>query len=266
MPETSRVQANGRRVAAPAVRAKVLAVIGKRVPAGDRDDVAQAAFVRLLLIATLPESDDELLALAVVVTRGQVVDHYRRSAVREARVADGAEVDAIAFDADVAGAHVREEWRGSLAFVEAEVAAGRVEPEILRWARRLAAGDTLAEIAADENIPETTLKNRLRQARVHLRKHWRKYGGGVAAFAALLALALHEEPGEVTAPYPSAWLHQAQEARERATVDCRDGAWHACEEQLDQASRLDPDSEGRPEVKALRGAIDRAIHDSGVPR
>jgi DNA-directed RNA polymerase specialized sigma24 family protein len=266
MPERAVLSPQAKRVATAAVREKVLAVIGKRVPDADRDDVAQAAYLRLLLMARLPESEPELLGLVVFVARGLVVDFHRKRKVREARTADGADVDEVAFEADIAGVAEREEWRSMLAFVEKEVAAGRVPPEVLRWAERLAAGDTLAQIAADEGIPVSTLKMRLHRAREHLRKRWPAYAGGFA-FAVVLLIATHQEDSSLTgAGNPHAMQDRAREIRDRAAGECRDGAYAACERDLDGARQLDPDGELRPEVRTMRQAIEHAMRDGAVPR
>jgi DNA-directed RNA polymerase specialized sigma24 family protein len=266
MPDRAGLTPQAQRVAAAAVREKVAAVIGRRVPDADRDDVAQAAYLRLLLIARLPDSEHELLGLVVCVTRGCVVDFHRRRAVLEARTADGADVDGVAFDADIAGVVERDEWRQMLTFVEKEVAAGRVAPEVLRWAERLAAGDTIAQIAGDEGIPVSTLKMRLHRAREHLRKNWTSYAAGFVFAFGLLYMTHRDDPSATGGAPPPAAVDQARYVRERAADECRDGAYAQCEHDLDLAKRLDPDGEQRPEVRALRDAIEHAMRDGAVPR
>ncbi|HEV3189352.1 MAG TPA: RNA polymerase sigma factor [Polyangiaceae bacterium] len=266
---------NARRLAHPAVRAKTFDVIGKRVPSADADDIAQSAFVRLMMMPSLPEADDDLRALVVTVARGLLIDHHRKRKVREDRRDDAADVDEIAFEADDASAQMRERWRQALEFIEREVAAERVPAEILRWAKRLAAGDTYAQIAADEALPESTVKTRMRRAREHLRKRWPLYvsaAGGVAIF--VLVIRPQEpvtvgrgrpesEPPSATAPPQSTG---AQDYRQRAARECGAGEFDRCERELDEAKKLDPAGETLPEVKTMRLGIERAkaaIDDAG---
>jgi DNA-directed RNA polymerase specialized sigma24 family protein len=266
MPERVALSPQAQRVAAAEVREKIVAVIGKRVPAPDRDDVAQAAYLRLLLMSELPESESELLGLVVCVVRGLVVDFHRRRVVREARTADGADVDGVAFDADVADVVEREEWRRMVDFAEREVGAGRVAPEILGWANRLAAGDTLEQIAADEGVPVGTLKGRLHRAREHLRKRWAGYAAGVIAAIALLFMGRREDSSMTGGGAPSGAQVEAAYARSRAAGECHDRDFAACERDLDEARAIDPRGDRSPEVRAMRDAIEQARRDGAVPR
>ena len=267
---------NARRLAHPAVRAKTFDVIGKRVPSADADDIAQSAYVRLMMMPSLPEADDDLRALLVTVVRGLIVDHHRKRKVREDRRDDAADVDEIAFEADDASAQMRERWRQALEFIEREVAAGRVPADILRWAKRLAAGDTYAQIAADEALPESTVKTRMRRAREHLRKRWPLYAsaaGGVAIFVLVIrsqepvtvgrGRPSESERPSVTAPPQSP---RAQDYRQRAARECGAGEFDTCERELDEAKKLDTGGETLPEVQAMRVGIQRAkaaVEDGG---
>jgi DNA-directed RNA polymerase specialized sigma24 family protein len=266
---------NRQLVAAPAVRAKVLAAIGKRVAEADRDDIAQSAYVRLLMMPAIPANENELLSLAVIVVRGLVVDHHRKRKVRENKHAPEADVDEIPVDTGEVSAAQREEWRQTLEFVEHEVAGGRVSADVLRWAKRLAAGDSFAQIAADERVPVSTVKAKMLRAREHLRKRWPLYAS--AAGALLIVVWIHEPepvtvghsrppPESTTAPSmaPSASAPAAplgsSDYRDKAARECRARAFEACERDLDLAQKIDPASESLPEVKAMRREIDRSRH------
>ncbi len=276
MAVAARHHPNARRLAGPEVRAKILAVIGKRVTPADADDIAQSAYVRLMMLPSLPEAGDDLRALVATVVRGLIVDHHRKRRVREDRRDDGADVDEIPVDADEASAPRREHWRQMLEFAEREVAAGRVSADVLRWAKRLAAGDTYAQIAADENVPEATVKTRMRRAREHFQKRWPLYASAAAGIAIFVLVIRDQEPVTVgggrrpegappstTAPPQSL---RAQDYRERAARKCNDGAFDACERELDEAKKLDPAGENLPEVRTMRLGIQRAkaaVEDGG---
>jgi DNA-directed RNA polymerase specialized sigma24 family protein len=247
---------NARRIATDAVRKKIREVIGKRVLAQDAGDIEQAAYLRLLAMPSLPETERELLGLVVVVVRGLVVDHHRRRSALDKRHDDGKDVDEVAPDVDDAGMSEREEWRRMLAFVEEEVAAGRISPDVLRWSKRLAEGDTLAQIAADEKIPRSTLKMRLHRAREHLRKHRAKYGAATGAVIALLLLLRRPEPGIVSHPRPRP--STAEEFRDEAARECSGGDFVECERDLDEAKRRDPTGDHLPYVEEMRRKIEQS--------
>jgi len=275
MPATAPLNPHRERVAAPAVRAKLFAAIGKRVAEADRDDMAQSAYVRLLMMPSLPATENELLSLAVTIVRGVVVDHHRKRKVREDKHAAGADVDDIAADTHEVSAAQREEWRQMLEFVEREVAAGRVSADVLRWAKRLAAGDSFAQIAADERVPVSTVKAKMLRARDHLRKRWPLYAS--AAGALIIVVWTHEPepvsvghgrapPASATAPSmapsgsaPAVPL-TSSDYRDKAARECRARAFEACERDLDLARKNDATSESLPEVNAMRREIDRWRH------
>ncbi len=102
-------------------------------------------------------------------------------------------------------------------------------------------------------------------------------------FAALLAgsiavyVGAFREPSIVGhgRPHGEGAEEQAEEQRGVATDACEERRWDACEQALDRAARLDPESDRGAEVKALRAAIaagrlgagarDGGAVDSGAP-
>jgi len=231
------------------------------------------------MMPSIPATENELLSLAVTVVRGLVVDHHRKRKVREDKHAPDADVDDIAVDTHEVSAAQREEWRQMLEFVEREVAAGRVSADVLRWAKRLAAGDSFAQIAADERLPVSTVKVKMHRAREHLKKRWPLYAS--AAGALLIVLWLRQpEPVTVgrppqesetvlsTAPSASAPTvppsasapavpQTSGDYRDKAARECQARAFEACERDLDLAKKIDSAGESLPEVKAMRRVIDR---------
>ena len=268
MPAERALHPNAKAVAAPAVRAKIMAVLGKRVPPADADDIAQAAYLRLLMMPSLPGTEHALLGLVVTVVRGLIVDRHRARKHRRKQHADDADVDAVAVEEGAPTAQDREEWRQMLAFVQTEVDAGRVPPDALRWARGLASGETIDDIAAHENRSPSAIKMRMKRLREHLRRRWPIYAG-VAGPILVIVLWIRSgsreidtgsrsaddarrSASEAASPGP---MHRERKYREMAAKDCREGAYDACEEELDAAKRLDPDGEDLPAVKAMREAI-----------
>ena len=207
---------------------------------------------------SLPDTEHALLGLVVTVVRGLVIDRYRADKRRREQHADDADVDAVAVEEGAPSAEEREEWRRMLAFVQVEVDAGRVPADALRWARDLATGETVDAIAAHENRSPSAIKMRMKRVREHLRRRWPVYAG---AAGPLLLLVLWigtsgREAGtgtpEAAAPGP---MHRERPFRAKAQVECREGNYGACEQDLDIARRLDFRGEDLPEVKAMRAAI-----------
>jgi DNA-directed RNA polymerase specialized sigma24 family protein len=258
MPAERALHPNAKAVAAPAVRAKIFAVLGKRIPPADADDIAQAAYVRLLMMPSLPDTEHALLGLVVTVVRGLVIDRHRADKRRREQHADGADVDAVAVEDGAPSAEEREEWRQMLAFVQVEVDAGRVPANALRWARGLAAGETVDAIAAHENRSPSAIKMRMKRLREHLRRRWPVYAG-VAGPILLFVLWIGTGGREVGTGSPEAAapgrMFRERQFRAKAQVECREGNYGACEEDLNIARRFDFGGEDQPEVKAMRAAI-----------
>jgi RNA polymerase sigma factor (sigma-70 family) len=270
---------NAKRVASPAVRAKMLATLGKKLQRADAEEVMQRAYVRLLtLVDRLPEDDDGLLGLVVVVVRGQMVDHFRRDAVHQARHADGDEADAAPEVPDRTSLQQQEEYRRLYEFAKNEEVAGRVDPDCLRWAERLARGDTYADIARDEGIPEATIRKRMERFRKHMASRWRLYSGLAGVVVCVIFFVVRPKPEPPiarthdvdTAPSAASsapateWPAQhAERLRREARAACDLDDWDVCGAKLDEARDLDVDSEARRDVVQMRDEIARAL--SGKP-
>jgi DNA-directed RNA polymerase specialized sigma24 family protein len=271
MPPRPPLHPNARRIATPAVRTKILAVIGKRLQPADRDEVMQQVYVRLLLILDeLPEGDDDLVGLVGAVTDGRVLDHFRGTAVREARHADESAADDVGEGPDVLSAQEREEWKALHDFANKAVAEGKISPDILRWSKRLAMGDSYEDIARDEGISVEVVKKRMTRAREYLRERWgRATGLTGAVIGAVLLFFYFRHPAtpdivpEAYIPEPTATRAPAVETPEQkvarltsqAQALCDKKDFDACEALLNDASDIDRDNEYRPPVIKMRHAI-----------
>jgi DNA-directed RNA polymerase specialized sigma24 family protein len=254
------------RLAHPMVRAKIVQIIGRRVPAAEAEDIAQKAFVRLLLTQGLPENPTDLVGYAAMVVHRLVIDHHRARRRNDARREDGMEVDEIVVEDGAPAVEERAEWRQMLAFAQKEAGAGRIPADVPRWASELAAGKTIEQIAHQEGRSPSAIKMAMKRARDHLRRRWPLYAAGASA-ALLLLWIRNQEPAMVSAPNPYARGSasateppemRAQTYRDKAARECRDGAFDACERDLDEAKKADPASENRPDVKEMRQAIERS--------
>jgi RNA polymerase sigma factor (sigma-70 family) len=247
---------NAALIASPAMREKIVLAIGKRVPETEAGDIAQKAYVRLLLVVDAKPLE-QLLALAVTIVRGLIVDHYRdrRRALR--RQDDGADVDEL---------HPQEQGDPATqqlvakvsAWIDEEVKAGRIPEDYVRWSKRIAEGTTVEEIAAEEGRPAASIRVILHRCRKHVSKQWPKYAGGGVALAVLLLL-LFRQPGEDRPQHlPASPPPSAAQLRARAYKECASRAFDACERDLDRAKKDDPAGEDDAKVKDARRAIAEA--------
>ncbi len=85
---TEDTRSRTKRLADAALMAKVRDFVPRKLQKADADEIVQKVFLRLLLIATLPPTQDRLLGLAVIVTKQVSLDHFRRVSVRLGREVD----------------------------------------------------------------------------------------------------------------------------------------------------------------------------------
>jgi DNA-directed RNA polymerase specialized sigma24 family protein len=273
---------NAARLGNPAVRRKILQVIGKQVSKADAEDVMQSTFVALLMMAPdLPEPQDELLALTTVVTKRRLLDFFRHRAVREGRDAKVEAIEEVNVSDGSISLETRADWQKMLVLVEEETAKGNIPPEVLRWARGLAEGKTIAEMAVEDKVSPSKIKMALKRAREKLGPLWEekmKIGAGIIVAVMLVLFfprrgphpdARYDDQGmatqsatpRATEVVPEASTYTTDELFGLARDRCNVRDWYGCRWALDQAAQQDPDFDRRPDVIALRqklDAVDRA--------
>jgi hypothetical protein len=125
-------------------------------------------------------------------------------------------------------------------------------------------GVTQAQLAAESGAAPTAVRKRVQASRrkavgaLSARGYW-----VVGGFAALLAgsiavyVGAFSEPVIVGRGHPSREGPEEQAAAQRgvAADACGERRWDECEEALNRAARLDPESDRAAEVKTLRAAI-----------
>jgi DNA-directed RNA polymerase specialized sigma24 family protein len=256
------------RLSKPEVIAKIRSVIPRRIQSHDRDDIVQGAMIRLLMLPELPETDDGLLGMAVVMTKRELIDSLRRQARAARREVDADELAEVLEIPEPATGLAKQVVAGFLEYVEKQVAAGDVEPDIAEAARMLAAGHSYAEIAEAKGTKATTLKSRMR-------KIFTQYAAVAGAALVVLVVLLwpprpsptedrtnigyepppppvfsaptEGNPEDVDMP-PKLWREFAHEA-------CNMVDYARCERYLDRAKKLDPDGELDPGVQRMRDEI-----------
>jgi hypothetical protein len=79
-----------------------------------------------------------------------------------------------------------------------------------------------------------------------------------ALVIAVVVLVLRRD--DVALPYGQTQQQRADELREGAYAACDKGQWRACEDQLDDAKKLDPAGDAAPRVQAARAAAIQGLH------
>lgn len=139
----------------------VSAMVRRRVPSSDADDVTQTVLCDALAAPRLPSEPTELRRFLCVLARNKIADFHRR-------------VRRPAGDSTTC-----EELPGTAAPVEARSLLARVmhgasprDRETLEWLVRESEGEELKEIAADVGLPAPTVRKRVSRLRQALRAQW----------------------------------------------------------------------------------------------
>jgi DNA-directed RNA polymerase specialized sigma24 family protein len=148
-------------IAAPSLLKSVAAMVRRRVPAGDVEDLAQTILCDALAAPALPSDPIDLRRFVAGIARHKVADFHRR-----ARRYDVSEVD------DLAGEPPPVEARALLARIVSSVASSVRERETLEWLVREHDGEQLRSIAEDAGLPAPAVRQRVSRLRRVLRAQW----------------------------------------------------------------------------------------------
>jgi DNA-directed RNA polymerase specialized sigma24 family protein len=251
---------------------KVRAFIPPRLQKSDADDVTQTVFLRLLLIEELPPTKERLVGLAVNITRHAAIDLLRRKGTAMGRAQDVDElVDMLAPTEEKPTVDEEEQIRLGLQHMREKRDRGEIPERMLQTAELLAQGKDYAEIAKLQGRSVAAVQMDASRIRTHLRKYWQTYAAvaGLGAFIVLFWVVWRRPDGSIgpdvngmnrpaasTAPAPTTIDdHDSTWFRGDANLMCSDRLWDQCEQDLDNAKKLDPKSEELPDVKQWRQDI-----------
>jgi hypothetical protein len=246
---------------APAVLRAVRAILVSRGIRGEHDledaigEVVLACIEYVRRTGRPPENEDQAVAIARIVANRHGVGEVRK------RVRRGKQN--VGFT-DSADEHAQEQ-PSSLDPVDQQRMLGAIR-QVLRddqieALHDVGAGVTQAQLAAESGAAPTAVRKRTQATRKTAAGGLRAKGYWVAGgFAALLAgaVAVYVEASRepvVAQGHPETPAEQAEEQRVVANDACKERRWDACEEALNRAARLDPESDRAAEVKALRAEI-----------
>ena len=154
-------------LAARDLRRNLTAMLERRLPREDVDDVAQTVLCDALQAERIPSDPVELRRWLAGIARHKVADFHRARARKSKRTEHLDDEGAIEPESPPAPLEERE----VLANVAFETTAPR-DRETLGWIVREHAGDRLADIAKEAGLPSPVVRQRVSRLRRALRKRW----------------------------------------------------------------------------------------------
>ena len=152
-----------------------------------------------------------------------------------------------------------------LRWAERNLPPGDENKTTLDWMLREGEGEKLEWIAESEKMPAPRVRQRVSRLRRHLKDHWKKEVALLAAVGVLMTgILLFLRPKDPQ-PIANEDVARAEELRKSAFTKCLASDWKPCVDGLDQAKRLDPAGDTRPEVKQARDNADKALRLAPAP-
>jgi RNA polymerase sigma factor (sigma-70 family) len=155
-------------LADPELRSTLARTVARRIPGPDIEDIVQSVFAEAMTSGRLPESQEEIRRFLLAIARQRIVDWYRRDHRRRRREAV---VDPERL-ADLETTAANDLLRWAVATLPDAPAEGATQT--FSWMLREGEGETLAEIAAAEQIPAANVRQRVSRLRRFFRARWTK--------------------------------------------------------------------------------------------
>ncbi|MCL2779508.1 MAG: RNA polymerase sigma factor [Polyangiaceae bacterium] len=259
----------------PELRASLVAMVRRRVPESDAEDIVQAALAEAIESPHAPTEVHALRRWIFGVAKNKIVDFYRRRGRETFDLPDVPDSPAPHGEADL------------LRWAQRHLPEGQDAHMTLDWMLREGDGEKLESIAESEKVPAPRVRKRVSRLRNHFRAHWAREVALLAALGVVISvvafLVLRKHDDERIAPVidvdPSAHPpnqredqrpdQRAAEMRERALAICNEAAsllgddaqnaWRACIAELDEAKRIGPNGDSDPTIERARAAAGKAL-------
>jgi DNA-directed RNA polymerase specialized sigma24 family protein len=224
----------------PDLRTALVAMVRKRVPESEVEDIVQSTLADAIESPHAPQDSESLRRWIFGVAKNKVVDYHRRAGRESFEVPEVPGKPAPHAEADL------------LRWAEKHLPPGDENKTTLDWMLREGEGEKLEWIAETEKVPAPRVRQRVSRLRRHLKDHWQKEVALLATLGVLLTIAflvLREKEPE---PIANENLPRAQELRKVGIEKCLAAEWKDCIDKLDAAKQLDPAGDTRPEVRQAR--------------
>ncbi len=239
----------------PDLRSALIAMVRKRVPESEVEDIVQQALAEAIESPHAPEDSESLRRWIFGVAKNKVVDYHRRAGRESFDLPDVEGTPAPHVEADL------------LRWAEKNLPEGAENKKTLDWMLREGEGEKLESIAASEKLPPPRVRQRVSRLRRHFKENWQRE---VAMLAALGVIVSAIVVYVMRKPEPNIITHEvvdprAEPMRRLALEKCAGGQWKPCVDGLDEARRLDPAGDARPEVQQARDAAANALKLEPAP-
>jgi RNA polymerase sigma factor (sigma-70 family) len=239
----------------PDLRSALIAMVRKRVPESEVEDIVQQALAEAIESPHAPEESESLRRWIFGVAKNKVVDYHRRAGRESFDLPDVEGTPAPHVEADL------------LRWAEKNLPEGAENKKTLDWMLREGEGEKLESIAASEKLPPPRVRQRVSRLRRHFKENWQREVAMLAALGVIVsAIVIYV----MRKPEPNIITHdvvdpRAEPMRRLALEKCAGGQWKPCVDGLDEARRLDPAGDARPEVQQARDAAANALKLEPAP-
>ncbi|HVH40744.1 MAG TPA: sigma factor [Labilithrix sp.] len=239
-------------VIGPDLRSALIAMVRKRVPESEVEDIVQATLADALESPHAPKDSESLRRWIFGVAKNKVVDYHRRA---------GRETFELPEVPGKAAPHVEADL---LRWAEKHLPPGEDNKTTLDWMLREGEGEKLESIAETEKVPAPRVRQRVSRLRRHLKAHWQKEVALLVTFGVIITIVALLLRTKKTEPIANEDLPRAEELRKLGVEKCQAAEWKDCIEKLDAAKKLDPAGDARPEVRRARDDAAKALAPDNI--
>lgn len=253
------------RFADAGLRRSLMAMVRRRVPPHEVDEIVQSTLADACAAKTVPTEGDALERWVRGIARHKIAD-YHRHAHREVSIEPDALATAAVSDCSAHEAADLLRW--------AERESDR--DATLDWLLREGDGEKLQTIAREEQVPAARVRQRVARLRRHFRARWAAQLAAALSLGALLMWLMRPKPPAAlpvaVGPSASAIAPSASavppnpvlELRRFALDLCEKKEWRACLDGLDRALGLDPLGDNVDAVKSARSLAAKGLEPKVV--
>ncbi len=240
------------------LRAALVAMVRKRVPESEVEDIVQQALTEAIESPHAPKESEALRRWIFGVAKHKVVDYHRRAGRETFDMPDVAGNAAPHVEADL------------LRWAERNIPDSPENQKTLDWMLREGEGEKLESIAASEKLPAPRVRQRVSRLRRHLKDNWQREVALLAALGVVIGVLvfvftkLKSGPEPITHD-PNIVDPRAIEIRKNALQKCDASQWKECIDGLDEAKRLDPAGDTAPNVQKARDDASKALTAPPAP-
>lgn len=235
----------------PDLRAALVAMVRKRVPESEVEDIVQAALTEAIESPHAPTESEPLRRWIFGVAKNKVVDYHRRAGRLSYELPDVPDEAAPHGHADL------------MRWAERNLPQGPENQKTLEWMMREGEGEKLESIAESEHLPPPRVRQRVSRLRRHFKENWKREVALLAALGVIITglvvylLKTKNQPEIIT--HDDVVDPRAEPMRKAALDKCAAQDWQRCLDGLDDAKKLDPAGDSKPEVQNARQAAGEAL-------